>query len=101
MGCQKQFIFLVLNKNYKRKIMKNTELVTKNNHYYPKFLIRNWANKDDKVWLNDIKSNTKKLTPYDNHLFEKRVYDNDTETQTSKDDSELAKLVHILKIIFL
>lgn len=81
--------------------MKNTELVTKNNHYYPKFLIRNWANKDDKVWLNDIKSNTKKLTPYDNHLFEKRVYDNDTETQTSKDDSELAKLVHILKIIFL
>lgn len=69
------------------------ENVTKRNHYYPKFLIRNWANKDDKVWLNDIKSNTKKLTPYDNHLFEKSVYDNDTETQTSKDDTELSNFI--------
>lgn len=73
--------------------MKNTELVTKNNHYYPQFLIRNWANKNGIVCKNFIKSNSKIFVKPKECLFEKRVYDNDTESQTSKDDNELSVFI--------
>lgn len=76
---------------------KTEELVTKKNHYYPKFLISNWANNDGNVWLNFIKSKSKEFLNYEDHLFEKRIYDNDTETQTSKEDNELS--VFIKKLI--
>lgn len=75
--------------------MEKTELVTKNNHYYPQFLIRNWANKDGNACKNFIKPNSKEkifVKPKEN-LFEKRVYDNDTETKTSKDDNELSVFI--------
>ena len=65
----------------------------KKNHYYPKFLIKNWANKDGSVCKNFIKTNTQKNGYYEDSLFEKRVYDNDTETQTSKEDSELSVFI--------
>lgn len=68
-------------------------LVTKINHYYPQFLIRNWANDDGNVCKNFIKSNSKIFVKPKTILFEKRVYDNDTETQTSKDDNELSNFI--------
>lgn len=72
---------------------KTEELVTKNNHFYPQFLIRNWANKDGNVCKNFIKSNSKIFVKPKECLFEKRVYDNDTETQTSKDDNDLSVFI--------
>ena len=70
-----------------------TELVTKNNHYYPQFLIRNWTNKDGNVCKNFIKTNSKIYVKPKENLFKKSVYDNDTEMQTSKDDNELSVLL--------
>lgn len=76
--------------------MENTKLVTKNNHYYPQFLIRNWANKDGNVCKNFIKTDSKIFVKPKENLFEKRVYDNDTETQTSKEDNELSVFIKTL-----
>lgn len=73
--------------------MNNTELVTKKNHYYPQFLIKKWANKDDKVCKKFIKSNFKIYDKPKENLFKKREYDNVTETQTSKEDNELSVFI--------
>lgn len=85
--------------------MKNEILKTERNHYFPQFLIKNWINeenKQNKVNVNTINQKyenekLKRTVATKQILFDIAIYDNDTESQTSKDDSELAKLVHILK----
>lgn len=77
--------------------MNNEKLVTKNNHYFPKFLIRNWKDNNGKVCKMLIDSGTPLLVSPDENLFEKRIYDNKTETQTSKDDTKLSIFIRRLK----
>ena len=80
-------------------------LKTERNHYFSQFLIKNWVseeNKQNQVYVNIINpkyenEKLKRMAATKQILFDKAIYDNDTEAQTSKDDSELAKLVHILK----
>ena len=82
--------------------MSNTTLNITRNHYFPQFLIRNWAYDGGKhVYKNVLHSyyetNRKnKQVSTKQILFGNEIYDNDTELQTSKDDNNLALFIQSL-----
>ena len=75
LGFTKILTFIIFCKEILTKGMfiKMAGLLTKNNHYYPQFLIRNWTDKDGNVVENIIKSNSKLFVKPKENLFEKRV----------------------------
>lgn len=83
--------------------MFNKNINTTRNHYFPQFLIRNWAYDGGKphVYKNIIHSyydtnRTNKTVSAKQILFGTEIYDNDTESQTSTDDNDLACFIQRL-----
>jgi hypothetical protein len=82
--------------------MDQPKQTTSRNHYFPIFLINNW--------VIDAKSKEVLKTliqpQYENHnksastrqvLYDTKIYNEATESQTSKDDSELSQLIQLMK----
>lgn len=73
-------------------------MITKRNHFYPQCLIKKWC--PGKVY----RFKKHHTIPYvyekqsDQFLFEKKIYDDETEKQTSKDDAKLYDFIKSLKI---
>ena len=70
---------------------------TKDNHYFPKCLIKQWLNSTVDKYPNALQICDKELNikrkEAQNILFEKNQYTQNTETQTSKDDDQLFKYI--------
>lgn len=76
-------------------------MITSRNHYFPQFLIRNWIDENSTqkgVFKNYIRAKyengkLRKCVATKQILFLNEIYDDATEAETSKDDSQLANLI--------
>jgi hypothetical protein len=70
---------------------------TKDNHYFPKCLIKQWLNSTVDKYPNALQICDKELNikrkEAQNILFEKNQYTQNTEEQTSKDDNQLSNYI--------
>lgn len=75
---------------------------TSRNHYFPQFLIKNWvidakSKEVLKTLIQPQYENNNESLSIKQVLYDTEIYDDATESQTSKDDSELSQLIQLMK----